>query len=324
MQAAPCVLLPAVLLCACGQKEADSAPPRVEVEFPEDSASDCAPTEVACDGQDDDCDGEIDEGLVQTFYKDADGDGFGGTVSVERCPDGVAGWSQRDGDCNDEDDGIGPHAPELCNELDDDCDGEIDDGLSVPTWYVDGDDDGWGDAALVACERPEGTSPRDGDCDDTTATTHPGAVEQCGDAVDNDCDGAVDDVSVCCTTMTADTERYLLCPDPLAWDAARDACETDGWQLVVVDDEAERAWLDEVVAWSSLDLWLGLSDWDVEGEWRTVDGRDAPLLHWRSGQPDDSTGIEPDGQDCAMVDSTDTRWLDTECTASHAYFCELP
>lgn len=78
-----------------------------------------------------------------------------------------------------------------------------------------------------------------------------------------------------------------------------------------------------MVAWSSLDLWLGLSERDVEGDWRTLDGRGATLLHWRGGQPDDSTRIEPDGQDCAMVASSDRLWLDMGCTASHAYLCEL-
>ncbi len=85
-----------------------------------------------------------------------------------------------------------PFADELCNGIDDDCDGEIDEGL-LQEWYEDGDGDGFGGGEpILSCVDVDGRT-RDGtDCDDSAADTHPGAEEISGDGRDNDCDGTVD------------------------------------------------------------------------------------------------------------------------------------
>ena len=79
-----------------------------------------------CNGLNDDCDEEIDEGLGFLAYRDADADGFGTTTDfLEICelPDG---YTLIGGDCDDSNAAISPGAVELCNELDDDCDGLVD------------------------------------------------------------------------------------------------------------------------------------------------------------------------------------------------------
>ncbi|MFN7146051.1 MAG: putative metal-binding motif-containing protein, partial [Myxococcota bacterium] len=147
-----------------------------------------------CDEVDQNCDGEIDEGFpVFEVFFDADDDGYGGESAGEKC-DAFPGYAWNEGDCNDEDPDAHPHAGERCNDQDDDCDEYVDEAL-VAVWYPDEDDDGFGDpaAGMETCAPPEGWVARGEDCDDTQYITYPYAVERCGDAMDNDCNGVVDD-----------------------------------------------------------------------------------------------------------------------------------
>ena len=83
-------------------------------------------TEI-CNGIDDDCDSETDEGLLITFYRDFDSDTFGNlTNTISACAQPV-GYVVNSLDCNDSNSLILPGATEICgNGVDDDCDGDID------------------------------------------------------------------------------------------------------------------------------------------------------------------------------------------------------
>ncbi|MFH1463757.1 MAG: MopE-related protein [Pseudomonadota bacterium] len=149
-----------------------------------------------CDEADNDCDGDVDEDVATTWYRDQDGDGFGtGAVSVAGC-EMSEGYAERDDDCDDTDPDVNPDADELCNAVDDDCDGDTDedDAIDAPTWYADADADGYGDAATtaVACAAPSGFLADDTDCDDTAGAVNPAATELCN-AVDDDCSGTADE-----------------------------------------------------------------------------------------------------------------------------------
>jgi hypothetical protein len=151
-----------------------------------------------CNGEDDDCDGEVDEELQETWYADGDGDGFGDADETTESCDPGEGWIADGSDCDDSDALVNPGAAEICNGIDDDCDGLTDDDDdevgSTGSWYQDADGDGWGDeaSAVERCEQPSGSSGTPGDCDDGDPEVNPSALERCN-GVDDDCDGSVDE-----------------------------------------------------------------------------------------------------------------------------------
>ncbi|MFH1463164.1 MAG: MopE-related protein [Pseudomonadota bacterium] len=156
-----------------------------------------------CDGLDNDCDGTTDEADAldsRTWYLDADGDGWGLTGSTTVACWQPSAYAEDDGDCDDSESAVNPGASEVCNDVDDDCDGdtdEADDAVDATTWYADRDADGYGDAtvSVTTCTAPSGYVADATDCDDTTASVHPGATELCDAAdVDEDCDGLADDL----------------------------------------------------------------------------------------------------------------------------------
>ncbi len=162
-----------------------------------------------CDGVDNNCDGVIDGDATyySTFYADIDGDGYGdGSASETQCQ-ADAGYVDNGSDCNDSDVTINPDAIEVCDGVDNDCDGTVDIGaVDAGSWYTDADSDGYGTgAAQVVCDQPAGTTDVDGDCDDTNAAVNPAAVEVC-DGVDNDCNGSIDDGATDATTYYADVD----------------------------------------------------------------------------------------------------------------------
>lgn len=108
-----------------------------------------------------------------TFYADFDNDSYGDPNSGVDVCDGIApsGYVADNTDCNDNDPAINPAATEICNSIDDNCDGTIDEGFDV-------DNDGY-----TTCE---------GDCNDNDNTVYPGATELCN-GVDDDCNTLVDD-----------------------------------------------------------------------------------------------------------------------------------
>ncbi|MBM3185305.1 MAG: T9SS type A sorting domain-containing protein [Bacteroidetes bacterium] len=144
--------------------------------------------------------GDCDDNNTQvtgpvTYYADVDSDGFGSDLSAQQlCQNPGAGYVTVGGDCDDANPLINPNATEVCDGIDNDCDGIADDGLVFAMYYVDADGDGFGDEAtgVESCSQPQNTITTGGDCDDTNDQIYPGATEVC-DGVDNDCDGSFDE-----------------------------------------------------------------------------------------------------------------------------------
>ena len=161
-----------------------------------------------CNGDDDDCDGNVDEGVETTFYEDADADGYGdAAVSADACalPSGYAATS---GDCDDHDALYNPGASESdCADPNDyNCDGSV--------AYADADADGF-----AACE----------DCDDADDRINPDGVEACNGKDDN-CDGAIDEGVQTTFYLDFDADGYGVATD------TTDGCTVPSGYAAVADD----------------------------------------------------------------------------------------
>ena len=110
--------------------------------------------------------------------QDADGDGV-----------------DSDTDCLDGDPSVHPAAEEVCDGVDNNCDGTVDGAAATDAtpWFLDLDGDGFGDpdTEALGCGG-DGWVAVAGDCDDTDLDVHPDATDAWYDGVDSDCDGAPD------------------------------------------------------------------------------------------------------------------------------------
>lgn len=144
------------------------------------------------DGVDNNCDSVIDEGFTfTTYYEDLDNDGFGSSISIQSVTNPGAGYSLVSGDCDDNNNLINPNAIEICDGIDNNCDLNIDENLPTFTYYLDADNDGFGDLnfTIIDCSVPVGYSTNSLDCDDTNSLINPGATDIPGNGIDEDCDG---------------------------------------------------------------------------------------------------------------------------------------
>jgi hypothetical protein len=133
------------------------------------------PTAEVCDNADNDCNGHTDDGVGEILYADNDGDGHGDpNDSASNCGD-LTGYVPLGDDCDDSDAFVHPGAQERCDNTDNDCDGDLDEGIAR--------------ACSTRCEAGVETceAGRWVDC-----SARAPAPEICDD-VDNDCDQIVDE-----------------------------------------------------------------------------------------------------------------------------------
>ena len=115
----------------------------------------------------------------QTWYEDADGDGYSTGVAVQQCqrPDYHKAASElagTTGDCNDLDAVVNPAIAEVCDGVDNNCDGQVDEGLTT-AYFRDADGDTYGNPAdsTQVCSQPQGFVADGTDCDDSDSYEHP-------------------------------------------------------------------------------------------------------------------------------------------------------
>ncbi|MSQ02168.1 MAG: hypothetical protein EXR71_09800, partial [Myxococcales bacterium] len=208
-----------------------------------------------CDDVDNDCDGQTDEDGTTAYYEDVDGDGFGNpSAEVLSCDDPGEGFVTDHTDCDDNSDVVYPEHAEICDGLDNDCNGGVDEGVTT-TFYADVDGDGYGveSAASEACLEPTGYATDAGDCDDGDPAFNPGASESCDEAIDYNCDGSV-------AYADADGDGWAACTecDDTAFDVnpgASEVCNT-------IDDDCDGA-IDDADA--GLDVFTG-TQWYADAD----------------------------------------------------------
>ncbi len=193
-----------------------------------------------CDGQDNDCDGSLD-----STEQDTDGDG------AVACTIDSGGWdgagTMTGDDCDETDATVYDGAAELCDGLDNDCDGSLTDN------EVDGDGDGYVECTLDSGGWDGSTAPTGyEDCDDTDSTVSPVGTEVC-DGQDNDCDG-----SLPTDESDKDGDGYSACTwDSGGWDGDASVVGEDD-----CDDSDKKAWPGAAYAESSTDC---MKDADADG-----------------------------------------------------------
>jgi len=158
-----------------------------------------------CDEEmkDENCNGIVNEDSAfgaPIWYQDADEDGYGSNVVLRPSCDQPDGFVVSGGDCDDTNPSVSPDQSELCNEIDDDCNGLVDEGENATAppnailFYADSDGDGFGDVnnTSLTCDAPSGFVSNFDDCNDTNASVYPNATEYCN-GLDDDCDGSLDE-----------------------------------------------------------------------------------------------------------------------------------
>ncbi|MCB9614216.1 MAG: hypothetical protein H6721_19675 [Sandaracinus sp.] len=198
------------------------------------------------------------------------------------------------------------------------------DGCTPTTWFLDGDEDGFGDDArnVSTCVAPPFHVAVGGDCDDNDELANPEAAEVCS-GTDRDCDGDVDEGGVCpnCQTFMIRGVRYLGCPAEVGWAQARSTCLENGRDLVTIEDATEDDALRALVLerFGAQQFWIGLHDVDGDGVFTWArSGEEPTYLPW--------TEIDPDDPPPACVRSTGAStppgWRDRNCTDPFMFVCD--
>jgi hypothetical protein len=153
-------------------------------------------------------------------------------------------------------------APERCNGVDDNGDGQVDEG---PVWAsIDLDGDGFGSPTeailLEDCGdlAPDEVSDAQ-DPDDTDPAIFPGAPERCN-GLDDDGDGELDEEACGCDSVVAEPDIYQVCTDLWTWSEANAVCTGNGYHVVTARTAAEQSTLEDAVAPYAMDFWMGLTD----------------------------------------------------------------
>jgi hypothetical protein len=202
-----------------------------------------------CNGYDDNCDGVADEGVTTTFYVDADGDGYGSPAATTQACSTPPGYAPTSADCDDAASSTHPGAGESCDGVDQNCDGQVDEGNPSGGSQCATGIPGQCASGLTVCTGGAVVC----------APKYPAVAEACLDGLDNDCNGLADDGcdgGVC----------------PAGFNAVNGTCQI----LYLIDGSALQN-LGSNCSGSGVNLYNGCSSAAYGFTWTDVDPQMGPL-----------------------------------------------
>jgi hypothetical protein len=257
-----------------------------------------------CDGQANEC-GTTDTPEIE-FDRDED--------NYVQCAEiASSGWvgpgNPGPGDCDETNAAINPAATEICDGVDNNCDGETDEdsATDAATWYADTDGDGYGDASdsTTSCQAPSGHVADGTDCNDANGDVSPGGVEICDSAdADEDCNGTADDLDSGATGKTlyyadSDADGYGANSDP-----GTEYCDPPSGVVLVRDDCNDNA----ADIHPNANEYCDGVDHDCDGLLNESSSVDAPTWYADTdsdGFGDPSTSLDNCGQPNGYVSNAD-------------------
>ncbi|HVJ18199.1 MAG TPA: C-type lectin domain-containing protein [Polyangiaceae bacterium] len=196
------------------------------------------------------------------------------------------------------------------------------------TYYVDADDDGYGDdsAPTMPCAT-EGYVTQAGDCNDDDPFVHPGLDDVCDD-IDNDCDvNTEEECPSGCQFGHYGDHVYVHCVEPASAEDASAICASQMMRLVRIDDATEQEYV--YVLHPEGHAWTGGSDAEEEGVWRWEDGEilwdhgESELYTaWGGGPPPTEPNNLNGNENCLMLNGDWNHWNDNVCSYTFAFSCE--
>ena len=300
-----------------------------------DSAINISVVEIVNDGVDQNCDNQ------ELCYLDSDNDTYGniagntGLSSFLSCT-GDSGLSNVATDCNDSVFAINSAATEVCDSVDNDCDGDIDDADSSldlatrTTFFQDSDSDGFGNITVTqdACLVPSNYVTDNQDCDDGDITIYPWADESNTSLVDENCDDFESEADILgCSGgtylgLTYD-KHFMVCyfsiGDEPTWSEAELMCQNHGYDGVAsVLDSDESNYIEDFLLFPS---WIGYNDIDTEGAFVWENGDVSPTSYedWAGGTSNSAT------KDCSTINTSGSgsNWTYRNCSSNRDIVCSV-
>uniref|UniRef100_A0A673MJC6 C-type lectin domain-containing protein n=1 Tax=Sinocyclocheilus rhinocerous TaxID=307959 RepID=A0A673MJC6_9TELE len=116
----------------------------------------------------------------------------------------------------------------------------------------------------------------------------------------------------CIMNKCYQSSLYFISSETKSWTESRRYCTERGADLIIINNREEQDFVKNISGVAK--VWIGLTDIDVEGRWKWVDGSTLTSGFWEPGQPNTKE------EDCALTHSPG--WADFPCGYTYKWICE--